>query len=334
VNILVTGSSGFVGSNLCRVLLARGHHVRAFHRPSSVLRLLDGLAVEHALGDLTQPETLPSAVEGIEVIFHAAAWMGGRSGSGKQHAVTVEGTRSLLQAAQKAGVRRVVHTSSVAALGVPEAPGKRPANPLLIHENHTWNYRPDWYPYGYAKYQAELEVQKAVAQGLDVVIVNPTVIFGPGDIYRQSSSIVNQVARRQISVTVEGGINIIHIADVTAGHLAALEQGRSGERYILGGENLHYSDLLRSIAEIAQVPVPQLALPAGLLRAAAGPAQHLQQFLHLPIAPELLRLAGYFFFYDTQKAQTQLDWKPAFSARQAIQDTYTWFKNLSPQSRS
>ena len=118
-------------------------------------------------------------MQGIEVVFHAAAWMGGHDQPGRQYAVTVEGTRNMLQAARKAGVRRVVHTSSVAALGVPDA-ARQPNEAQLMNENHTWNYRPDYYPYGYAKYLAELEVQKAVAQGLDVVIVNPTLVFGAG----------------------------------------------------------------------------------------------------------------------------------------------------------
>ena len=320
MNILVTGSTGFVGAALCRALVGKGHRVRAFHRPTSVMRLLEGLEVEHALGDLTQPETLVTALEGIDAVFHAAAWMGGQSG--RQYTVTVEGARSLLLAARKAGVKRFVHTSSVAALGVPSILD----TPAPVDENHTWNFRPDWFPHGYSKYLAELEVQKAVSQGLDAVIVNPSLIFGPGDIYRQSSSILNQVARRKISVTVEGGINVVHIADVVAGHLCALDQGRRGERYILSGENLTITDMLRSIAEVAGVPAPQLQLPTGLVRLASRPAQLARAFLHLPVGAELLRLAGYYFFYEHHKASEELRWQPQFSARQAFQDAYAWFK--------
>src|SRR5512142_1632231 len=119
MNVLVTGSTGFLGAQLCRELLAQGHLVRAFHRASSPMRLLEGLEVEHALGDLTQPETIQAAMEGIEAVFHTAAWMGGHDQPGRQYAVTVEGTRNVMQAARKAGVKRVIHTSSAAALGVP-----------------------------------------------------------------------------------------------------------------------------------------------------------------------------------------------------------------------
>lgn len=322
MNILVTGATGFVGSSLCRGLIAAGHSVRAFHRPSSKLRALEEVDVEHALGDLTQPETLEAAMEGMEAVFHAAAWMGGPEQAGRQYAVTVEGTRNVMQAARKMGIRRIVHTSSVAALGVPDYT----ANPMiLLNENHTWNYRPDYYPYGYAKYLAELEVQKAVAQGIDAVIVNPTVIFGAGDVYRQVGSIIMHVAERQVQVAIEGGINCVHIADVVDGHLAALERGRTGERYILGGENLSHMQLLQQIGEITGVPAPNLVLPTGLVRHLAGPAQLLQTFLKLPVSAELLRLAGYYFYYDMRKAENELGVEEHRPVAQAIAEAYQWF---------
>lgn len=320
MTVLVTGASGFIGSNLCRALLAEGQVVRAFHRPSSSLRLLEGLDVEHATGDLTQPDSLAAAVEGCQTVFHCAAWMsGGHDQPGKQYAVTVEGTRALLSAARAAGVQRVVHTSSVAALGVP-------ANRLPVNEAHTWNYRPEIYPYGYAKYLAELEVQKAVTQGLDVVIVNPTLVFGAGDLYRQGSSLITQVARRKLSVSVDGGLNVVDIDDVIAGHLAALARGRCGERYILGGANLTHLQLINLIAEVTGVPAPALVLPGWLVRAAAGPLSRLQNFLELPLSASLLHMAGRCFFYDTSKAANELGWQPRHSAREAIQASYGWFQ--------
>jgi dihydroflavonol-4-reductase len=319
VNVLVTGSTGFIGARLCRALVESGHRVRAFHRPSSTLRLLDGLDVEHALGDLSLPETVQAAMQGIEAVFHAAAWMGG-SEPGRLYAVTVEGTRTVMQAALKAGVKRLVHTSSVAALGVPGL-----HSPTLLNEYHTWNYRPEYYPYGYAKYLAELEVQKGVAQGLDAVIVNPSLVFGPGDIYRQSKSIVNLVASRRLSVAVEGGINAVHLADVVGGHLAALERGRTGERYILGGENLTHLELLQRIAQVVGAPPPSMTLPARLLRSLSGPAGLLQSFLDLPVSADILHLAGYFFYYDMRKAQVELGLPEPRPITDAIREAFLWF---------
>lgn len=327
MNILVTGSTGFIGAQLCRALVERGHKVRAFHRATSNLRLIADLEVEHAIGDLTLPDTVQAAMQGTEVVFHAAAQLGGDE-PGRMYTVTVEGTRTVLQAALEAGVRRVVHTSSVAALGVPEEAFERHILPaaFLLDENHTWNFRPDFWPYGYAKYLAELEAQKAVTAGLDVVIVNPTVVFGPGDIYRQDNSIIMQAAQRKVKFLVEGGLNAVHIMDVVDGHMAALEHGRCGERYILGGENLTHLDLIRMIAGVVEAPAPILVIPGGVVRFLARPARLLQPFLNLAVSASDLHLAGYHFYFDTRKAHVELGLLPPRSVKEAIIEAYEWFK--------
>lgn len=327
--ILVTGSTGFIGSQIVKALAARGERVRAFHRPESPLAALEGLDVEHALGDLTRPETLAAAVQGVAVVFHTAAVVGRRR-QGDMGAVTVGGTRSLLRAARQAGVQRVVHTSSVAALGVPDrVPGaaRRQAEttPLLMDENHTWNYRPEWWPYGYAKYRAELEVQRAAAQGLEVVITNPAVVVGAGDINRISGDILLRVARGQLPVSTPGGLNVVHIDDVVHGHLAALERGRTGERYILGGENLSITQFLKLIAAISGAAPPRLNVSAAVSRALAGPVNVLASRLNLPVGGDLLRMAGANFFCDTRKARQELGLADPKPARQAIAEAYLWY---------
>jgi dihydroflavonol-4-reductase len=329
MQILVTGSTGFIGASLCRALLAKGHQVRAFHRPTSTLRLLDDLPVEHFLGDLTQPDTLVPAMEGVEAVFHVAALIGsGQDQQGRMYAVTVEGTRSVLKTARQAGVRRVVHTSSVAALGVPElySPTTGSAGKaVFMNESHTWNLRPDFWPYGYSKYLAELEVQKALAEGLDVVIVNPTYVIGPGNIYGQTDSTVVQAARQKIPALVEGGLNVVHISDVVAGHLAALEIGRTGERYILGGENLTIVQLIRKIADVAGVTAPSLVLPGGLVRSLGWIAILAQSIIDLPFNARMSHLAGYYFYFDNAKSQIELGLPTPCPADQAILDAYNWF---------
>jgi dihydroflavonol-4-reductase len=320
MNILVTGSTGFVGSTLCRALVGRGYTVRAFHRSTSDLRLLEGLPVEHVLGDLTQPQTIQAAMPGIDAIFHAAAWVG-MNDLGRLYAVTVEGTRTVIQAALKAGVRRLVYTSSIAALGFP-APGEI----SLIDEHRTWNSRPEFFPYGYAKYLAELEVQKGVAQGLDAVIVNPGLILGAGDIYRQSSSIIRQIANRKLGVTVEGGSNVIHVADVADGQIAALERGRTGERYILGGFNVTHLELACLIARVTGVSLPTVVLPGGLVRALRGVAHLLERFLEIPVSPDVFILAGCYLYCNPAKARTQLNLPEPRPLEQAIAEAHTWFQ--------
>lgn len=319
MNILVTGSTGFIGSHLCRALIAAGHRVRAFHRSTSSLRMLVDLPLEHVIGDLTQPETIPPAMEGIEAVFHVAAFLGGKQ-PGKHYAITVEGTRRLARAALDAGVRRLVHTSSIAALGLPE-----PGCKELLDENHTWNSRPEAYPYGYAKYLAEMEIQKAVAQGLDAVIVNPSLVYGPGDVYRQSSSPLLAAARGKIPVSVEGGVNVVHIEDVVAGHLAALEQGKTGRRYILGGANMPLHSMVLLAARITGVRPPALILPGGLLRFFAAPLGLLQNYLDLPVPVDLFYLAGLYFYFNTARARLELGLSAPRPAEEAIRAALDWF---------
>jgi dihydroflavonol-4-reductase len=291
--------------------------VVAFHRPASRLALLDGLPVEHALGDLTRPETLAAAMRGVDAVFHVAAQLGDSTDPQRFYAVTVAGTRAVLEAAQAAGADRLVHTSSVAALGVPEQPG-------LMDENHTWNYPAGLWHYGYAKYLAELEVQKAVAAGLDAVIVNPSLVFGPGDLYRVSSSIVTRMARRPLPVSAPGGVNVVHVNDVVAGHLPALERGATGERYILGGENLSIADFLSAIAAVTGVTAPGMTLPGWLVRLVAGVLRRRLPF-SLPVSGEILAMAGRNFYYDTAKSRRELKLPAPIPAIDALADAWQWF---------
>jgi len=325
MKVLVTGSTGFIGAALCRGLVENGYTVRAFHRSSSLTNLLDGLPVEHAIGDLTQPATIQEAMQGIDAVFHTGALMGRPTESGQLYAVTVEGTRAVLTAAKAAGVRRFIHTSSVAALGVPDQPPGRKAPPVLMDERHTWNFQPARWPYGYAKYLAEIEVQRAVGNGLDAVIVNPTLVLGAGDQYRRTSSPIVQMARQRFPGSVEGGLNVIHIRDTIAGHLAALEHGRTGERYILGGNNLTIPLFMQKLAAAVNVPSPAVVFPGRLVRAVAGLAVMLANFITLPVSPEVLHLAGMYMFYSSRKSQVELGLPVPRQPEEAIADAYAWF---------
>jgi dihydroflavonol-4-reductase len=330
--ILVTGSTGFIGSQLCQALAAQGERVRAFHRPGSSLAALNGVDVELAVGDITRPETLAAAMRGVEVVFHAAAKVG-RHSTGSMDNVTVQGTRNVLQAAQEAGVRRVVHTSSVAALGVPLEAPRGAAAPQLMDETHTWNYPHEAWPYGFAKYRAELQVQQAVARGLDAVIVNPAVVIGAGDLNRISGDVIERVAHGQVPVATSGGLNVVHIQDVVQGHLAALECGCTGERYILGGENLSIPTFLQLAADVTGAASPRIQVPAVLAHAAATSIQLLGNRLPLPVGGEMLRLAGFYFYYDTLKARLQLGLKDPLPARTAVEEAWAWFQ-ANPKSKN
>jgi len=241
--------------------------------------------------------------------------------------VTIGGTYNVLQAALDTGVQRLVYTSSVAALGLPSFIPKNKHPPLIMNENHSWNYRPEWWRYGHAKHLAEMEIQKAVARGLDCVIANPSMVLGPGDINRISGEIVIQVARGLVRFGISGGMNAIHIDDVVRGHLLALERGRMGERYILGGENHTYLDFIQTTARIVDVRPPQQVIPAWLLRPAAGPLDLLCRVVTMPFNGDLLRFSGHYLYYDTQKAQQELGLTGLHSIETALKDTYDWYRS-------
>jgi dihydroflavonol-4-reductase len=329
MRILVTGASGFIGSCLCRALSLRGDDVVALHRPTSLRTALEGIPVQRQVGDMLDPASLDAALHGVEAVFHTAAPMRPGRDPLASIDVHVRGTRNVLEAARRAGVRRLVHTSSVAALGVPDAaPSDSPEASPLIDERHTWNYLPERWPYAFGKHASELEVRRAVDAGLEAVIVNPSAVFGAGDWYRTQRSLVAHVARGAPIPILPGGVNAVHIDDVIDGHLAALERGRPGERYILGGENLTLQAMLRTTAEVvgrlpSTLRLPLWAVP--LMRAVLEP---LRRHLRLPIEPSLLWLAGYYFFYDTHKAQSELGLPAPRTYRLAAEETFAWLRSV------
>jgi dihydroflavonol-4-reductase len=296
------------------------------------MRPLDELQVERLEGDLTKPETLLPAVQGVDVVFHTAGMnSGGRRHAGQLYTVNVEGTRNVLQAARSANVKRIVVTSSAAALGIPPRISSRSFDSVhavpkafRLHEQKSWMGRSDMWPYGYSKYLAEGEVQRVVAQGVDVVIVNPTLVLGAGDYHRRASSIVIQVASGRIPFLLAGGLNVVHIDDVINGHLAALEHGKKGHRYILGGENITHEALVLLIARKAGVDPPTSILPTSLFQLGILPLRLASTFINFPVSSHLLRLAGRYFYYATRKAQTAFQLPSPTPASECVMDTLQW----------
>jgi len=328
MRVLVTGSTGFVGGSICQGLIEKSYTVRAFHRPSSNLAMLKDLPVEHAIGDLTNRESIQAAMQDVDVVIHSAAMMDSSNLPGKMYTVTVEGTRTMLEVALEYGVKRFVHTSSVAALGVPieDNNHQSPEKALLMDENHSWNYRSDYWPYGYCKYLAELEVQKSVSLGLDAVIVNPSVVMGPGDIYRKSSSIIVRLAKKQIPFIPTGGLNVIHINDVVDGHISAIENACIGERYILSATNISVLDYILKICEQLKVPAPRLIVPGKVIRKFANPMKLLHPILNLPVSIDYFHLAGYGFYYSNAKTLRDLMVPLPKNIDETIENSIQWFK--------
>ncbi len=282
-----------------------------------------GVPVEHAVGDILDPTTLRAAVDNVEVVYHTAAAMGAWTDPQSNRRSHVTGTRNVLDASRAAGVRRFIHTSSVAALGLPD---RGPGGWLPIDEMHHWSLPEGRWRYGHAKYQAELEVLREVSQGLDAVIVNPSAVFGAGDLYRASVGVIPLMARGTWLPAVAGGLNAVHIDDVVAGHLAAERHGRTAERYILGGENLSIARFLAITAEVVGQRPSRLVLPASLVRATSGAARRLEGWLRLPIGGELLTLAGRDFFYDLSKSRGELGLPTPKPYRLAAEQALAWYR--------
>ena len=318
--VLVTGASGFIGSAVCRHLAQHGLKVRAMHRASSDLAALEGLSVEHRVGDLFDLESLTRAADGARWVFHVAAvaeyW---RQRPEDVIRGAVEGTRNVVQACLQAGVERLILTSSLAALGVP-------AHGELLTESNVFNLPVKRSPYGYAKRQAEVEALRAAGESLQVVIVNPSIVLGADDVHQISGSLVIQAARGRTFLYTRGGTNIVHVDDVAAGHLAAAERGRSGERYLLGGENLTYLQLFTLLAEVVGSRPPWLLLPDWAIEPTASLIDLIRRVAPLPLEGNQLRLSQRHLFCDTSKAREELGLTQTRSARQAIVEAFAWYR--------
>ena len=318
---LVTGGTGFVGSHIVRQLIEAGHSSRVLHRPSSKLDALQGLTYESALGDILDEAALHTACQGCDWVFHVAAvadyW---RADKTRMFEANVEGTRRVLQAARDSGVKRVVFTSSAAAIGL-RSDGQPAA------ENVPFNLSPDRFPYGYSKVLAEQVAQQAVASGQDVVIVNPVVVMGPGDLNMISGNFVTQVKRLGPLVPVPpGGIAVIDVRDVARMHLNAAERGQPGERYILNTANYSQREWLQMIADVVGVPRPFLPAPAFSLPIVAALIDRLQKAgINTFIDGNQTRLGARNIHFDGAKGWAVLG-KPQFTMLQSLQDTYNWYK--------
>lgn len=318
--VCVTGGTGFVGSYVIRALLDEGYRVRVLHRKSSKKDALSGLDYESAIGDVLDSASLLKAFKDCERVFHVAAvadyW---RADTSHLFKVNVEGTRNVLQAAQQSGVKRVIFTSSAAAIGLPH--DETPSD-----ESVPFNMPPEHFPYGYSKVLAERIVQEFVTNGLDVVTLNPSVVIGAGDLNMISGSYIVQVAHLQWLVPQSsGGIAVSDVRDIAASHLAAAEKGRTGERYLLCTENLSNKVWFELIAEVAGVAPPIFPTPDFVIPLAANTVNLLRRIgIHTPVNSDQVRLGARHVYFDAAKAHREL-YQPQVPIRQSLEETYQWF---------
>lgn len=324
VTILVTGASGFVGSAVLRRLLAEGHRVRVLVRAGGDRRNLEGLDVELAVGDLNHPESLRDAVAGAKALFHVAAdyrlWVRRPE---EIYRANVEGTAALMRAAARAGVERVVYTSSVATLGLHADGASADEDTPSALTDMIGHYKR-------SKFLAEDEARKVAREtGLPIVIVNPSTPIGPRDVKpTPTGRMVAQAASGKIPAFLDTGLNVVHVDDVAEGHLLAYARGRPGERYILGGENMSLSQILAEIAMLTGRRPPRIRLRHGMVMPVAYAAEtwtRLAGGAEPMVTRDGIRMARKWMYFSTAKAERELGYthRPAI---EALRDAVAWFR--------
>ena len=321
---LVTGAAGFVGGHVSRVLAEAGHEVRAMTRSAGDTAALEALGAEIVRGDVTDRPSVERAVEDCQAVFHVAAlnalWHRDPSAF---HRTNVEGTRNVLAASLAAGVQRVVHTSTWAVIGC-TPPG------VLADETTAPHPRDLRGPYRYTKHVAEQEAQAFVADGLDVVVVNPTVVVGPGDAKpTPTGRIVVDFMAGRMPFYVTAHLNLVDVEDVAMGHLLAWERGRAGERYILGNRNMTLGQMLHVLGDVVGRRPPRWKLPLWLMLAAAYPDEWVEGRLlrrepRIPMEG-VLHAQGH-RAVDCSKAIRELGF-PQSSVEGALERAVRWFQD-------
>jgi len=319
----VTGATGFLGSHVARVVLARGANLRLLVRSSSRTENIEALPFERVLGDLRDPESLKRGMDGCEVVFHVAAdyrlWA--INGQELYHS-NVEGTRNLLQAARDSGVRRVVYTSSVATMGFGNNGGMTDESTPVTLRNMIGDYKR-------SKFIAERLVIEAAQGGQDVVMVNPTTPIGERDIKpTPTGQIVVDFLKRKFPAYVDTGLNLVDVRDCAEGHVLAMEKAIPGERYILGGENLTLKQILDKLGEITGLPSPSIKLPYAVAYATGfvdtlvtGKIRQREPRVTL----DSVRMGRKKMFVTSSKAERDLGWHPG-PVDGALRRAVEWFR--------
>lgn len=323
---LVTGSTGFVGSHVARLLVERGDRVRLLVRKSSRvenLAALDPRLAERFVGDLADPASLRAAVRGCDRLYHVAAdyrlWARDPQ---ELYRANVEGTSQLMAAARDEGMTRIVYCSTVGALGIPHdgSPGNEETP---VSETDMIGH------YKRSKFQAERAVQQFAAEGLPVVIVNPSTPVGEQDLKpTPTGQIIVDFLNRRLPAYVDTGLNLVDVRDVAAGMLLTAEHGVVGQRYILGNENFTLKQMLELLAEITGLPAPKVQMPYGVAWLAVGMENLIVSGLlrRTPAHPfEGVKMARHKMFFDPSKAVRELG-LPQSPVRTALERAVDWFR--------
>jgi dihydroflavonol-4-reductase len=319
----VTGATGFVGSHVARVLADQGADLRLLVRASSDPRNIGDLKAERVVGDLRDPASIERGMQGCKVVFHVAAdyrlWV---RDPDEMYRANVEGTRAVLEAARKSRVRRVVYTSSVATIGFT-------GNGHPADEDSPVSLANMIGPYKRSKFMAERVAMDAAHRGMDVVVVNPTTPVGEQDIKpTPTGRIVVDFLKRKFPAYVDTGLNLVDVTECARGHISALEKGKSGERYILGGENLTLKQILDKLAVITGLASPKVKVPY-VMALATGVVDEMVTGRMLGREPratiDAVRMGRRKMFVTSAKAERELGWK-SLPVDNALRRAVEWFQ--------
>jgi dihydroflavonol-4-reductase len=318
MKVFVTGGNGFIGSMVVRELAGAGHRVVCLLRSTSDTHRIDGLPFDRAEGDVRDAGSLRDAMRGCDGTVHLAAPGGWHADEPTElNDVIVNGARNVLGAASELGGHRVVMISSTAAINAS-------TKPIVFDETAEFDVRDERLHYAHAKHRAELVARDAFAHGVNVVVVNPAEVYGPGDEALGTASNLIDFAKSVPVLVCDGGTGVVHVEDVARGIVAALERGRAGERYILGGENLSVRRLAELTLELTGRRMPIIPVPNAVSRAVARAAIRLH--VPVPFNPHVVPYATLYWFVDSGKAVRELG--VAFrSGRATIASTIDWLRS-------
>ncbi len=322
MKVLVTGANGFLGHWLVKTLVDKGLDVDALVRPKSDITELEGVKCRYAFGDVTDLESLKKNFADVDTVFHLAGVIGYKpSDRSLMEKVNVEGTANVIEAVKRQNVKKLVHLSSVVAVGAGFSKDE------ILNEKSPFNVAHLHMGYYDTKYRAEILVQESFKRGeIDTVILNPSTIYGAGDAKKGSRSSQVKVAQGRFNFYTSGGVNICPVEDAVDGIISAWKKGKSGERYILAGENITIKKLFELIAKSANVPAPEIAIPNWLLHTLGFIGDNMQRIgLESKFSSENAWTTTLFHWFDSKKAQAELDFTFQ-SAETAINKSVQWMK--------
>ncbi len=323
--VLVTGATGFLGAHLVKLLVARGERVRVLTRAAAAPEL-DDLDVEIVEGSIGKASVVREAVDGVDAVYHCAGLVSRDHDAASQiYRLHVDATRLLLESAEAAKVERVVvvSTSGTVAVSKDEDEVSTEASPYRYETVRDW-------PYYLSKiYQEKLALDFGARSKLDAVVVNPSLLLGPGDSRLSSTGDVLKFLERKIPVVPSGGLNFVDARDAAAGLILAMEKGKRNERYLLGGPNWTFAEFFSRLARVSDVRAPTARIPDGAARFGASVVDALYRLRggekRAPLDPVGVEMSQHFWYLDATRARTELGWEPR-DPMETIDDTVAWLK--------